>query len=79
MLKQTDADRFDAPGEQNAAPTSSHYTPIKGPGTEEYREQTHPGKNLQKEIRSVIQHNSHIHLSEDALRLIDEIYRKSLA
>lgn len=43
----------------------SSYTPFRGP--------EESGKNLQRDIKSIIERNPQVHLSEEALQLINEI------
>lgn len=77
LLQQADFEPQIRPSNESVsvAPNPQHYTPIRS----QPEESVHPGKSLQKEIRNVIDQNRHIALSEDALQLIDEIEKRSLA
>jgi hypothetical protein len=70
LLQQADMEGLPTGYAPPQGPPST-YTPIRAP------EET--GKNLQRDIKSIIERNTHVHLSEEALQLINEIERRALA
>jgi hypothetical protein len=78
LLSQADQEQFAKGGHPQNGPGVSQYTPIRGPGTEEYRDPTQAARNVQQSIRDIIQ-NSRIPLSEEVIQLISQIEKAAMS